>query len=92
MDRAGVTAADIDVFAPHQANLRIIELMAKRLGLPESTVIARDIVQAGNTSSASVPLALAALQESGEATTGDLCLVLGYGAGLTFAGQVLRMP
>ncbi|KQS59868.1 3-oxoacyl-ACP synthase [Geodermatophilus sp. Leaf369] len=92
MDRAGVTAADIDVFAPHQANLRIIELMAKRLGLPESTVIARDIVQAGNTSSASVPLALAALQESGEAKTGDLCLVLGYGAGLTFAGQVLRMP
>lgn len=92
MDRAGVTAADIDVFAPHQANLRIIELMAKRLALPESTVIARDVVQAGNTSSASVPLAIAALLESGEARSGDLCLVLGYGAGLTFAGQVLRLP
>ncbi len=92
MDSAGVTAADIDVFAPHQANLRIIELMAKRLGLPATTVIARDVVLAGNTSSASVPLAIAALLDSGEARSGDLCLVLGYGAGLTFAGQVLRLP
>jgi 3-oxoacyl-[acyl-carrier-protein] synthase-3 len=92
MDKAGVGPEDIDVFAPHQANLRIIELMAKRLGLPERTVIARDIVQAGNTSAASVPLALAALMESGEAKSGDLALVLGYGAGLTVAGQVLRLP
>jgi len=92
MDRAGVTAADIDVFAPHQANLRIVESMAKKLGLPESTVIARDIVRSGNTSAASIPLALTALQESGEAKSGDLVLVLGYGAGLTFAGQVLRLP
>jgi 3-oxoacyl-[acyl-carrier-protein] synthase III len=92
MERAGVTAADIDVFAPHQANLRIVESMTKRLGFPESTVIARDIVQSGNTSAASVPLALTALQESGEARSGDLALVLGYGAGLTFAGQVLRLP
>lgn len=92
MDKAGVGPEDIDVFAPHQANLRIIESMAKRLGLPERTVIARDIVQAGNTSAASVPLALAALMESGEAKSGDLALVLGYGAGLTVAGQVLRLP
>jgi 3-oxoacyl-[acyl-carrier-protein] synthase-3 len=92
MERAGVGPEDIDVFAPHQANLRIIESMAKRLKLPESTVIARDIVQAGNTSAASVPLALAALMESGEAKSGDLALVLGYGAGLTVAGQVLRLP
>ncbi|WP_209313796.1 beta-ketoacyl-ACP synthase III [Blastococcus sp. TF02A-35] len=92
MDKAGVTAADIDVFAPHQANLRIIESMAKKLGFGERTVIARDIVQAGNTSAASIPLALGALLESGEAKSGDLALVLGYGAGLTFAGQVLRLP
>ncbi|WP_198597786.1 beta-ketoacyl-ACP synthase III [Blastococcus atacamensis] len=92
MDRAGVTAADIDVFAPHQANLRIIESMAKKLGFGEKTVIARDIVQSGNTSAASIPLALSALIESGEAKSGDLALVLGYGAGLTFAGQVLRLP
>ncbi len=92
MARAGVTADDIDVFAPHQANLRIIESMTKKLGFPERTVIARDIVQSGNTSAASVPLALTALMESGEAKSGDLALVLGYGAGLTFAGQVLRLP
>jgi 3-oxoacyl-[acyl-carrier-protein] synthase-3 len=92
MRRAGVGPDDIDVFAPHQANLRIVELMAKRLGLPERTVIARDIVRSGNTSSASVPLALSALLESGEARSGDLALLLGYGAGLTFAGQVVVLP
>lgn len=92
MRRAGVGPDDIDVFAPHQANLRIIELMAKRLKLPERTVIARDIVRSGNTSAASVPLALSALQESGEAKSGDLALLLGYGAGLTFAGQVVVLP
>jgi 3-oxoacyl-[acyl-carrier-protein] synthase-3 len=92
MERAGVGPADIDVFAPHQANLRIVESMTKRLGFPESTVIARDIVQSGNTSAASIPLALTALLESGEAKSGDLALVLGDGAGLTFAGQVLVIP
>lgn len=92
MEQAGVTAADIDVFAPHQANLRIVESMTKRLGFGEKTVVARDIVRSGNTSAASIPLALGALLESGEAKSGDLALVLGYGAGLTYAGQVLRLP
>jgi 3-oxoacyl-[acyl-carrier-protein] synthase-3 len=92
MEKAGVDPADIDVFAPHQANLRIVESMTKRLGFGEKVVVARDIVQSGNTSAASVPLALSALLESGEAKSGDLALVLGYGAGLTFAGQVLVLP
>ena len=92
MEQAGVGPNDIDVFAPHQANLRIVESMTKRLGFPENTAIARDIVQSGNTSAASIPLALTALMESGEAKSGDLALVLGYGAGLTFAGQVLVLP
>jgi 3-oxoacyl-[acyl-carrier-protein] synthase III len=92
MESAGVGPQDIDVFAPHQANLRIVESMTKRLGLPERTIVARDIVQSGNTSAASIPLALSALLESGEAKSGDLALVLGYGAGLTFAGQVLVLP
>jgi 3-oxoacyl-[acyl-carrier-protein] synthase III len=92
MQVAGVGPEDIDVFAPHQANLRIVESMTKKLGLPERTVVARDIVRSGNTSAASIPLALTALLESGEARSGDLALVLGYGAGLTFAGQVLRLP
>jgi 3-oxoacyl-[acyl-carrier-protein] synthase III len=80
------------VFAPHQANLRIVESMTLRLGFREDVVVARDIVQSGNTSAASIPLALTALVESGEARSGDLALALGYGAGLTFAGQVLRLP
>jgi 3-oxoacyl-[acyl-carrier-protein] synthase-3 len=92
MEAAGVGPKDIDVFAPHQANLRIVESMHKRLGFDEHTVVARDIVHSGNTSAASVPLALSALLESGAAKSGDLALVLGYGAGLTFAGQVLRLP
>jgi 3-oxoacyl-[acyl-carrier-protein] synthase-3 len=92
MERAGVGPQDIDVFAPHQANLRIVESMTKKLGLRDDVVVARDIVQAGNTSAASIPLALTALLESGDAKSGDLALVLGYGAGLTFAGQVLRLP
>jgi 3-oxoacyl-[acyl-carrier-protein] synthase-3 len=92
MEKAGVGPADIDVFAPHQANLRIVESMTKRLGFSDDTVVARDIVQSGNTSAASIPLALTALLESGEAKSGDLALVLGYGAGLTFAGQVLVLP
>jgi 3-oxoacyl-(acyl-carrier-protein) synthase III len=92
MEQAGVGPADIDVFAPHQANLRIVESMTKRLGFGDNTVVARDIIQAGNTSAASIPLALTALMESGEAKSGDLALVLGYGAGLTFAGQVLVLP
>jgi 3-oxoacyl-[acyl-carrier-protein] synthase-3 len=92
MANAGVGPADIDVFAPHQANLRIIESMAKKLGFGEDVVIARDIIHTGNTSAASIPLALTALLESGEAKSGDLALVLGYGAGLTVAGQVLVLP
>ncbi|WP_369252872.1 beta-ketoacyl-ACP synthase III [Geodermatophilus amargosae] len=92
MEAAGVGPEDIDVFAPHQANLRIVESMTKRLGFGKETVVARDVVQSGNTSAASIPLALTALMESGEAKSGDLALVLGYGAGLTFAGQVLVLP
>jgi 3-oxoacyl-[acyl-carrier-protein] synthase III len=92
MESAGVEAKDVDVFAPHQANLRIVESMTRRLGFGEDVVVARDVVQSGNTSAASIPLALTALMESGEAKSGDLALVLGYGAGLTFAGQVLVLP
>jgi len=85
MESAGVDPKDVDVFAPHQANLRIVESMTRRLGFREDVVVARDVVQAGNTSAASIPLALTALMESGQARSGDLALLLGYGAGLTFA-------
>lgn len=88
---AGVPLTDIDVFVPHQANLRIIDSLAKTLGLADR-VIARDIIEAGNTSAASIPLALAALRDRGEARPGQLALLVGYGSGLAIAAQVIRLP
>ncbi len=89
--RAGVTPKDIKVVVPHQANLRIVDAIVRQLGATDA-VVARDVVDSGNTSAASVPLALSRLVESGEARTGDQALVLAFGAGLTFAGQVLVCP
>ena len=90
--RAGISTDDLAAFVPHQANLRITESVVKSLGLPDSVVIARDVVASGNTSAASVPLALAQLVESGEVRRGDMALLFGFGAGLTAAGQVVRCP
>jgi 3-oxoacyl-[acyl-carrier-protein] synthase-3 len=92
LDRAGVTADDIEVFVPHQANMRIIDAMRRALKLPESVVIARDIEQQGNSSAASIPLAIEALMESGQARSGQTCLIIGFGAGLVYAGQVVVLP
>ena len=90
-ERAGVAPEEIAAFVPHQANLRIIEGIAKRLGMPQA-VIARDIVESGNTSAASVPLALSKLIERREIPTGAPVLLFGFGGGLTYAGQVIRCP
>jgi 3-oxoacyl-[acyl-carrier-protein] synthase-3 len=92
MDAAGVRPEDLDVFAPHQANMRITDAMFRALKLPSKVVIARDIARQGNTSAASIPLALEALLESGEAHSGQTCLIIGFGAGLVFAGQVIVLP
>ncbi|WP_418003158.1 beta-ketoacyl-ACP synthase III [Mycobacterium sp. PDNC021] len=89
---AGLTVDDIDVFIPHQANGRINELLAKGLELGPETVIAQDIQDAGNTSAASIPLAMFTLLDSGEAKPGSVALLLGYGAGLAYAAQVIRLP
>ncbi|MEP6696224.1 MAG: beta-ketoacyl-ACP synthase III [Pseudonocardiales bacterium] len=90
-NRAGVAPQDISVVVPHQANLRIVESIVRQLGATDA-VVARDIVDSGNTSAASIPLALSRLVERGEARTGDAALVLAFGAGLTFAGQVITCP
>jgi 3-oxoacyl-[acyl-carrier-protein] synthase-3 len=92
LDRAGVTVDEIEVFVPHQANMRIIDAMRRALKLPESVVIARDIEQQGNSSAASIPLAIEALMESGQARSGQTCLIIGFGAGLVYAGQVVVLP
>lgn len=92
---AGVSLADIDVLATHQANLRIIESIAKKVvaaGARPDLKVARDIVTSGNTSSASIPMALDRMRATGEAASGDLVLAVGFGAGLTYAAQVFRCP
>jgi len=89
---AGIGVADVDVFVPHQANLRIVEALAGSLGVREDTVIARDVAQSGNTSAASVPLALDRLRADGLTRPGDLALLVGFGAGLAYAAQVVRLP
>ena len=89
--RAGVTPAEISAFVPHQANLRIIEAIARKLGIPRDRV-ADDIITAGNTSSASVPLALSRMAEQGRLQPGTPALLLAFGAGLSYAAQVVTVP
>jgi 3-oxoacyl-[acyl-carrier-protein] synthase III len=92
LDRAGLTVDDLDVFVPHQANMRITDAMARALKLPEHVVIARDIAYQGNTSAASIPLAASALLESGAAKSGQTALFIAFGAGLAYAAQVVALP
>ncbi len=95
VERAGLTPADIDVLVPHQANLRIVEAVAKRLrakGARDDLRVADDIVHSGNTSSASIPLALDHMRAGGRVRSGDTVLLVGFGAGLSYAAQVVRFP
>lgn len=92
LEAAGVTPDELGAFVPHQANLRITDAMLKELKLPEHVAVGRDIVDSGNTSAASIPLALDRLLETGEARSGQLALLLGFGAGLAYAGQVVVLP
>lgn len=92
LETAGVTAEQIQAFIPHQANGRINSAMAKHLGLPDTVAIANDIEQTGNTSAASVPLAMETMLREGQAKPGEIALLIGFGAGLSYAGQVVRLP
>ncbi len=92
IEAAGLQPGDIDVFIPHQANLRIIEGIHEKLGLRDDVVVAHDIVETGNTSGASVPLAAERLLREGRAKGGDIALQFGFGAGLAYAAQVVALP
>lgn len=92
LDAAGVTSDQLAAFIPHQANMRIIDEFAKQLKLPESVIIARDIATTGNTSAASIPLATHRLLEEHPELSGGLALQIGFGAGLVFGAQVVRLP
>ncbi|MEU2287589.1 ketoacyl-ACP synthase III [Streptomyces sp. NPDC013178] len=92
LDAAGISPSELDVFIPHQANERIIDSMVKTLKLPESVTVARDVRTTGNTSAASIPLAMERLLATGEAKSGDTALVIGFGAGLVYAATVVTLP
>ncbi|MFG2194362.1 beta-ketoacyl-ACP synthase 3 [Streptomyces sp. NPDC048639] len=92
LDLAGVTVDDLDAFIPHQANMLITDFVVEQLGLTERTAVARDIVTSGNSSAASIPLAMDELLAGGKAPSGGLALLVGFGAGLVYAGQVVRLP
>ncbi|WP_433601014.1 beta-ketoacyl-ACP synthase III [Nocardia sp. CA-135953] len=92
IDRAGLSTDDLDAMIPHQANGRIIEIMARVLKLPEHCALANDIEETGNTSAASIPLAMEALLRKGESKPGDTALLIAFGAGLSYAAQVVTLP
>ena len=92
VEAAGLTMEDIDVFVPHQANLRMIEPLAAALGLREDAVVADDIITSGNTSAATIPLAISRLREAGRIPSGATALLVGFGGGFSWAGQVVRLP
>jgi 3-oxoacyl-[acyl-carrier-protein] synthase-3 len=95
LEVAGLKPSDVDVLIPHQANLRIVEAIAKKLranGARDDMVVADDIKYSGNTSSASIPLALDHMRKAGTAKSGDVVLAVGFGAGLSYAGQAFVCP
>ncbi|MBF6296363.1 beta-ketoacyl-ACP synthase 3 [Nocardia amamiensis] len=92
LEVSGVAKEDIEVFVPHQANARINELMKKNLGLADDVPMAGDIENTGNTSAASIPLAIEEMLVTGKAKGGQTALLLGFGAGLSYAGQVVTLP
>jgi 3-oxoacyl-[acyl-carrier-protein] synthase-3 len=89
LTRAGVTADQVDLLVPHQANLRIIEATAKHAGLPMSKVMV-NVDKYGNTSSASIPLALAQAVAEGRVGPGSVVLLVAFGAGFTWGSAVIR--
>lgn len=93
LDLSGLTVAELDVFIPHQANQRITDCLTRALDIdPASTVVATSVETLGNTSAASVPLALIDVLRSGKAGAGDTALLMAFGAGLSWAGQVITLP
>lgn len=89
---AGITSGQLDAFIPHQANMRITDALVRAIKLPDHVPVARDIAYAGNTSAASIPLAMDRMLENGEAPHGGTALMIGFGAGLVYAAQVVILP
>jgi 3-oxoacyl-[acyl-carrier-protein] synthase-3 len=89
LERSGLTKDQIDCLIPHQANIRIIQSAAKRLHLPMEKVVV-NVAQYGNTSAASIPIALAEAVQSKRFKKGDVIAIAGFGAGLTWASCIMK--
>ncbi|MCW5937308.1 MAG: ketoacyl-ACP synthase III [Fimbriimonadaceae bacterium] len=89
LDEAGLTPADVDLFVPHQANLRIIRAAQERLGLPDDRVFV-NVDRYGNTSGGSIPLALYEAKKTGRLKVGDTVMTVGFGAGLVWGANLIR--
>ncbi|MEK9955919.1 MAG: 3-oxoacyl-[acyl-carrier-protein] synthase III C-terminal domain-containing protein, partial [Actinomycetota bacterium] len=83
---------DLEDFLPHHANILIYDALVRALELPDSVAVARDIITTGNTSAASIPLAMDRMLASGEIHQGGNALLVGFGAGLVFASEVVTLP
>jgi 3-oxoacyl-[acyl-carrier-protein] synthase-3 len=92
LEASGVQASDLEAFIPHQANMRITDLLVKVLKLPEHVPVARTIADSGNNSAATIPMAMERMLEDGSAPHGGLALLIGFGAGLVYAAQVVTLP
>ena len=92
LEASGLEPEDLTALVTHQANVRIIDEFAKQLGLPETVVVAKDIVETGNTSAASIPLAMHRLLAEDKVKSGGYALQIGFGAGLAYAAQVVELP
>lgn len=92
LELAGLTPQTLAAFIPHQANMRIIDSMAKSMKLPDTVAIARDVRTSGNTSAASIPLAMDTLLQERPDLHGSSALIIGFGAGLVYAGQAIELP
>jgi 3-oxoacyl-[acyl-carrier-protein] synthase-3 len=92
LEAAGITADDLEAFIPHQANMRITDLLVKTLKLPAHVPVARTIADSGNNSAATIPMAMERMLDDGTAPHGGLALLIGFGAGLVYAAQVVTLP
>jgi 3-oxoacyl-[acyl-carrier-protein] synthase-3 len=91
LEKAGIQLEDLDMVVPHQANLRINEAFRDRMKIPEEKVY-NNIQQYGNTTAATIPIALDELMEKGMLKSGDNVMFIGLGAGLTWGGAIYRLP
>jgi 3-oxoacyl-[acyl-carrier-protein] synthase-3 len=90
LEKAGMSIEDVDLLIPHQANLRIIQAVGKKVGIDEKRIYV-NVDRFGNTSAASIPIALDEARRNGKLKKGDVAAMVTFGAGFTWAAGLVRM-